>query len=58
MNAQDDLVLDSVVPMSSKVGWYRDRVEAWQRGEKVAPITIDINAKLYTFSKPGNFEST
>lgn len=26
----------------TKIGWYRDRVEAWARGEKVAPITADI----------------
>jgi MoaA/NifB/PqqE/SkfB family radical SAM enzyme len=25
----------------TKVGWYKDRVLAWQRGEKIAPITID-----------------
>lgn len=32
-----DLQLDG-----SKVGWYRDRVEAWARGEKIAPITMDV----------------
>jgi MoaA/NifB/PqqE/SkfB family radical SAM enzyme len=31
-----ELVLDG-----SKVGWYPDRIAAWQRGEKIAPITID-----------------
>lgn len=31
------LILDS-----TKVGWHRDRVEAWHRGERVAPITMDI----------------
>lgn len=31
-----DLVLDG-----TKVGWWRDRVEAWRRGEKIAPVTID-----------------
>jgi MoaA/NifB/PqqE/SkfB family radical SAM enzyme len=25
----------------TKVGWYKDRVLAWQRGEKIAPVTID-----------------
>lgn len=25
----------------TKIGWYRERVEAWARGERVAPITID-----------------
>jgi len=31
-----DLVLDG-----TKVGWYPERIAAWQRGEKIAPITID-----------------
>jgi len=26
----------------SKIKWYRDRVEAWKRGEKIAPITMDV----------------
>lgn len=25
----------------TKIGWYRDRVEAWKRGERIAPITVD-----------------
>ena len=32
-----DLQLDG-----TKIGWYRDRVSAWRRGEKIAPITMDI----------------
>ena len=32
-----DLQLDG-----TKIGWYKDRVEAWQRGEKIAPITRDV----------------
>jgi MoaA/NifB/PqqE/SkfB family radical SAM enzyme len=32
-----DLQLDG-----TKIGWYRDRVLAWQRGEKIAPITMDV----------------
>lgn len=39
----NDLVLDGTTALSSKVGWYRDRVEAWKRGEKVAPITVDMS---------------
>jgi MoaA/NifB/PqqE/SkfB family radical SAM enzyme len=31
-----DLQLDG-----SKIGWYKDRVEAWKRGERIAPITVD-----------------
>jgi MoaA/NifB/PqqE/SkfB family radical SAM enzyme len=26
----------------TKIGWWRERVEAWSRGERVAPITMDI----------------
>lgn len=36
-----DLQLDGTAELTSKVGFYRDRVEAWMRGERVAPITID-----------------
>ncbi len=36
-NALYDLQLDG-----SKVGWWRDRVEAWERGEKIAPVTMDV----------------
>lgn len=32
-----ELVLDG-----TKVMWWRERVEAWERGEKVAPITMDV----------------
>lgn len=32
----DKLILDG-----TKVGWYPERIAAWQRGEKIAPITID-----------------
>jgi len=32
-----DLVLDG-----TKVGFWRDRVEAWERGEKIAPVTMDV----------------
>ena len=33
--------LAKLIVDGSKVGWHRDRVEAWHRGERVAPITID-----------------
>ena len=33
----DNLILDG-----SKIGWYPERIAAWQRGEKVAPITMDV----------------
>ena len=25
-----------------KLGWHNDRVEAWKRGERIAPVTIDL----------------
>jgi MoaA/NifB/PqqE/SkfB family radical SAM enzyme len=36
-SAVHDLVLDG-----SKIGWWRDRVEAWSRGERIAPVTMDV----------------
>lgn len=36
------LDLNGTYELSSKVGWYRERVEAWKRGEKVAPVTMDV----------------
>ena len=27
----------------TKIGWWRERVEAWARGERVAPITVDLS---------------
>src|SRR6266496_283105 len=32
-----DLHLDD-----SKVGWWTDRLDAWERGEKIAPVTMDV----------------
>jgi len=31
------LILDG-----TKIGWHLDRVKAWERGERIAPITIDM----------------
>jgi MoaA/NifB/PqqE/SkfB family radical SAM enzyme len=31
------LILDG-----TKIAWYEDRVRAWERGERIAPITIDM----------------
>lgn len=33
----EDLLLDG-----SKIGWWKERVLAWERGEKIAPITMDV----------------
>ncbi len=32
-----DLELDG-----THVGWWQDRIAAWQRGEKIAPVTMDV----------------
>src|SRR3990167_9575167 len=37
MTGADDLILDG-----SKIKWYPDRVAAWERGERIAPITVDM----------------
>ena len=40
----NDAVTDitKLVIDSTKIGWHKDRVEAWSRGERIAPITFDI----------------
>lgn len=35
--SKENLILDG-----TKLQWHRERVEAWLRGEKIAPITIDM----------------
>jgi MoaA/NifB/PqqE/SkfB family radical SAM enzyme len=40
MNAMPEisgLILDG-----TKIAWYQDRIEAWLRGERIAPVTIDM----------------
>lgn len=32
-----DLILDG-----TKIAWHQDRIHAWERGERIAPITIDM----------------
>ena len=32
-----DLLLDG-----TKVGWYKERIDAWMRGEKIPPVTMDV----------------
>ena len=36
-NQHQDLILDG-----TKLAWHLDRVEKWQKGERIAPITIDM----------------
>ena len=35
---RNDIILDGV-----KIQWYADRVRAWERGERIAPVTIDLS---------------
>jgi len=37
MTDHTQLILDG-----TKIGWHMDRVHAWERGERIAPITIDM----------------
>lgn len=37
MTDHTELILDG-----TKIAWHIDRVKAWERGEKIAPITIDM----------------
>lgn len=33
--------IDSILD-GTKINWYHDRVRAWERGERIAPVTIDM----------------
>ena len=37
MTDHTELILDG-----TKLQWHWERVEAWERGERIAPITIDM----------------
>jgi MoaA/NifB/PqqE/SkfB family radical SAM enzyme len=37
MTDHTELILDG-----TKIGWHRERVDQWMRGERIAPITIDM----------------
>ena len=37
MNASQELILDG-----TKIAWHKERIESWERGEKIAPVTIDM----------------
>ena len=32
----------SLILDGTKIQWYADRVKKWEKGEKIAPVTIDI----------------
>ncbi len=35
--------MDKIVLDGHKLAWHKDRVDAWRRGERIAPITIDCS---------------
>lgn len=35
--SESDLILDG-----TKIAWHQERVHAWERGERIAPVTIDM----------------
>jgi len=37
MTDHAEMILDG-----TKIAWHQDRIQAWQRGERIAPITIDM----------------
>ena len=37
MDEHKELILDG-----TKINWHLERVQAWERGERIAPITIDM----------------
>src|SRR5579871_5990990 len=37
MTDHTQLILDG-----TKIAWHQDRIQAWERGERIAPITIDM----------------
>lgn len=37
-NENAELILDG-----TKIAWHQDRIKAWERGERIAPITIDMS---------------
>ncbi len=37
LSTESELILDG-----TKIAWHQERVEAWERGERIAPITIDM----------------
>ena len=40
MDEHKELILDG-----TKINWHLERVQAWERGERIAPITIDMALK-------------
>lgn len=41
MSSQLPEMMEKLIIDGTKVGWYPERIEAWKRGERIAPVTID-----------------
>ena len=41
MSSQLPEMMERLIVDGTKVGWYKDRIESWKRGERIAPVTID-----------------
>ena len=33
---------NNLILVGTKIAWHLDRVEKWQQGERIAPLTIDM----------------
>jgi MoaA/NifB/PqqE/SkfB family radical SAM enzyme len=42
VTAQLPEFIEKLVLDGSKIGWWPDRIAAWERGERIAPITMDV----------------
>jgi MoaA/NifB/PqqE/SkfB family radical SAM enzyme len=42
MNPVAEVLHEKLILDGTKIGWHKDRVDAWERGERIAPITIDM----------------
>lgn len=42
MNSTAQALHERLILDGTKIGWHKERVDAWMRGEKIAPITIDM----------------
>ena len=34
-------MMENLIVDGTKVGWWKERIMAWQRGERIAPVTVD-----------------
>ena len=41
MSSQIPELMERLIVDGTKVGWYPERIAAWKRGERIAPVTLD-----------------